>query len=57
MLGQKVTTLVDRVQLPGQYSIVWDGANSHGRPVATGVYFYRLTRGEDSESRKMILLK
>ncbi|MCK4606981.1 MAG: M6 family metalloprotease domain-containing protein, partial [candidate division Zixibacteria bacterium] len=57
MLGQRVTTLVDRVQLPGKYSVVWDGSNSHGQPVATGVYFYRLTRGDDSESRKMILLK
>ena len=57
MLGQRVTTLIDRVQLPGQYSVVWDGSNNLGQPVATGVYFYLLTRGDDSECRKMILLK
>ncbi|MEA3297081.1 MAG: T9SS type A sorting domain-containing protein, partial [candidate division Zixibacteria bacterium] len=57
MLGQKVITLVDKIQLPGQHSVVWYGTNSNDQPVSTGVYFYRLTRGDDSESKKMILLK
>ena len=57
LLGQKVATLVDEVQLPGTYSVVWDGTDGGSQQVATGVYFYRLGRGNDVESRKMILLK
>ncbi|MEW6050088.1 MAG: M6 family metalloprotease domain-containing protein [Candidatus Zixiibacteriota bacterium] len=57
LLGQKVVTLVDAVQPAGTYSVSWDGANQAGWKVASGVYFYRLTRGEESVSRKMLLLK
>lgn len=55
--GQLVRTLVDQVQAPGRYAIGWDGTDGKGRTVASGVYFYRLTSGERSETRKMILLK
>ncbi|RME21156.1 MAG: T9SS C-terminal target domain-containing protein, partial [Candidatus Zixiibacteriota bacterium] len=57
LLGRKVATLVDKVQSPGTYTVVWDGQDSSGKPVATGVYFYRLTHGTKSETRKMLLLK
>ena len=35
--GRKVTTLLDEVVRPGTYSIVWDGTDSGGRRVASGV--------------------
>ena len=57
MLGQKVKTLVDEVQLPGNYSVEWNSTNAAGKKVASGVYFYKLTRGNDTQARKMILLK
>jgi immune inhibitor A len=57
VLGQKVRTLVDRNEVPGQYSVLWDGYDDSGREVASGLYFYRLTRGDQNESKKMILLK
>jgi M6 family metalloprotease-like protein len=57
ILGQKVKTLVDRVQIPGTYVVSWDGTNSFGRPVASGVYFYRLARGDDSQTKKMVLVR
>lgn len=57
LLGQQVTTLVDKVQGPGDYEVVWDGSNADGKKVASGMYFYRLTRGERSEARKMMLVK
>ncbi|MCP4684743.1 MAG: M6 family metalloprotease domain-containing protein [bacterium] len=56
LLGQKVTTLVDKAQGPGTYEVTWDGRDGKGE-VASGVYFYRLTRGEINQSRKMMLLK
>jgi hypothetical protein len=57
VLGQKVATLVDRDEAPGQYTVIWDGRDDGGEPTASGVYFYRLTRGSHTATQKMILLK
>jgi predicted outer membrane repeat protein len=55
--GQTVRILVDERMIAGRKSIVWDGADSKGRRVASGAYFYKIEAGEYSSSRKMILLK
>ncbi len=57
LLGQHVKTLVDQVQVPGQYEVEWNGTDRTGQQVATGIYFYRLVRGDDAETRKMLFLK
>lgn len=57
ILGQTVTTLVDGWQPPGSYVARWDGQNSSGEAVASGVYLYRLRAGEYTSTRKMMLLK
>jgi hypothetical protein len=56
-LGQKLKTLVDENQVAGSYEVLWDGRNNEGIPVASGVYYYRLTTTDFVASRKMILLK
>ncbi len=38
-------------------AIYWDGRNRLGEPVASGVYFYTLTAGDYSATRKMLILK
>ncbi len=55
--GQHVRTLVDRDQSAGEYSIEFDGRDDRGVALASGVYFYRLRAGGDSQTRKMVLLK
>jgi len=35
----------------------WDGRNNAGEPVASGVYFYTLTAGDFSATRKMLIRK
>ena len=35
----------------------WDGKNTQGEPVASGVYFYTLTAGDFSATRKMLIRK
>jgi len=55
--GRLVTTLVDRMQQEGTYSVQWDGKDSRGQTLSSGVYFYRMEAGTFSSTRKMILLK
>ncbi|MCP4546893.1 MAG: T9SS type A sorting domain-containing protein [bacterium] len=55
--GRKVRTLVDGFQTPGQHKIVWQGDDDAGKPVVSGVYFYRLEGDDFRETRKMMLLK
>ncbi|MXV74054.1 T9SS type A sorting domain-containing protein [Candidatus Poribacteria bacterium] len=35
----------------------WDGRNAQGEPVASGVYFYILTAGDFTATRKMLITK
>lgn len=52
VLGRVVATLVDQRQGAGKYSVTFDG----GR-LPSGVYFYRLSSGDHTEIRKMMLVK
>ena len=55
--GRTVKVLADRPHEPGSYTVTWDGRDSSGRPLASGVYFYRLTAPGYVATRKMVLLK
>jgi len=57
VLGQKVRTLVDEVQPAGDHTVQWDGRDYQGRPVSTGIYFYRLQSGSHSNTKKLVLLR
>ena len=56
-LGQRIRTLVDEVQGPGRYVVVWDGRDEDGREVGVGVYFFRLSAGDFCKVEKGMLLK
>ena len=57
MLGQQVRVLVEGEQPPGWHQVVWNGRDQVGRPVASGIYLYRLETPQFSQTRKMILLR
>ena len=38
-------------------AVYWDGRNTNGESMASGVYFYRLQAGDYSQTRKMVILK
>lgn len=50
--GREVRSLVNEYKLAGYYKVELNGSD-----LASGVYFYRLTAGEFSETKRMILLK
>jgi len=55
--GQRVKEVVSGSFSAGKHSVVWNGDDASGHPVGSGVYFYRMTTGEYSAVRKMLLLK
>ena len=60
--GQIVRTLDVGHQIGAFYesrskAIYWDGRNEFGEGVASGVYFYHLSAGDYSATRKMLILK
>ncbi len=58
-LGQKVRQLLANKVMPGRtvHKVRWNGADDFGRPVASGVYFYRLDTKEKHAIRKMLLIQ
>ena len=60
--GTLIRTLALGHQPPGMYqtrsrAAYWDGRNEVGEPVASGVYFYTLTAGDFTATRKMLIRK
>jgi hypothetical protein len=55
--GKLVRALVDDVLDEGLKETTWDGTDSQGNPVSSGVYFYRLKAGKKVLTRKMVLLR
>jgi hypothetical protein len=52
ILGREVATLVNRSMLSGSHSVTFDAAQ-----LPSGVYFYTLTSGSASQTKKMVLMK
>ncbi|MCG3156135.1 MAG: hypothetical protein DKINENOH_02750 [bacterium] len=57
MLGQRVRTLVDRVQNAGEYQVSWDGRDETGRPCSAGVYFVKLQAGAQVQQQRLTVVK
>jgi uncharacterized repeat protein (TIGR01451 family) len=55
--GKLVRVLVNEMRRPNNYAVEWDGRNQAGQSVATGMYFYRITAGKFTQTKKMLLLK
>jgi hypothetical protein len=54
--GQEIRTLFDTFQTAGRKSTVWDGLDSRGQKVSSGLYFYRIEAGDFTAFKKMILV-
>lgn len=54
--GRRVRVLEDGTLDPGLHRMTWDGRDSRGVPVASGIYPYRLRVGDRTMTRKMVLI-
>ncbi|HEX04709.1 MAG TPA: T9SS type A sorting domain-containing protein [Bacteroidetes bacterium] len=57
VLGEEVVTLVDTRATGGKHSIVWNGRDSFGQPVSSGVYLSVLQAREHQIVNKMTMMK
>ena len=52
-----VATLLNAEQPEGSYTMEWNGKDTQGLTVPTGMYLIRMTAGEYTTSRKVMLMK
>jgi hypothetical protein len=57
ILGREVRSLVNGLQRPGVYRVIWDGKNNQGREVSSGIYLYQLRVGHYKQTKKLVLIK
>jgi len=57
ILGRCVRRMIDRDLPAGEHRLVFDSRSDNGNPLATGVYFYRLTTESFQKTKKMLLIK
>jgi hypothetical protein len=57
VLGARVRTLVDKFEQSGRHAVIWDTADDHHNPVASGIYFYRLVTENQIIQKKMMLVR
>lgn len=55
--GRVVNTLVDGTRPAGTHTLTWEGTDSNGKRVSSGVYFIKLETPEYSETKKIALLR
>lgn len=55
--GRFIRTLANEIKSSGTYELRWDGRNSRGAAVASGVYFCRMRVGDKMLGRKIVLLR
>lgn len=57
VLGQQTAVLVEEYKSTGLYTATWDGTDDYGAKVSSGIYYYRITSKDQSDCKKMVLLK
>jgi 1,4-alpha-glucan branching enzyme len=56
-LGREIAVLFRGQSEAGTHAMRWEGTDARGRRVSSGTYFYRLTAGTYTQTRKMALLR
>lgn len=57
ILGREIKSLVNEKLQPAFYTVQWNGDDSNGKKVSSGIYFYKLETEKFSETKKLTILK
>jgi len=57
VLGQKIRVLANGVKMAGTHKLRWNGIDESGQSASTGIYFYTLTDGTTTVTKKMAFMK
>ncbi|MCL5020159.1 MAG: T9SS type A sorting domain-containing protein, partial [Bacteroidetes bacterium] len=57
VLGREVAEIADQNYPAGYNEITWNGLNRNGEQASSGAYFYRITAGNWTKVKKMLMLK
>ncbi|PJA29532.1 MAG: peptidase S8, partial [candidate division Zixibacteria bacterium CG_4_9_14_3_um_filter_46_8] len=52
LMGERIATLAEGPMSAGEHSVIWDASG-----YSSGIYFYKLTAGEKTFTKRMTLLK
>jgi PKD repeat protein len=58
ILGRRIKVLInDDVQNPGDHYLNWDGTNSNGKIISSGIYILQIRANDFSDNKTMVLIK
>jgi hypothetical protein len=55
--GQKIKQLLNETMLTGKHAVIWNGTDSNGKSVSSGLYFAKIKQGNTHRIHKMMLMK
>ncbi len=55
--GQKIKQLLNETMLTGKHAVIWNGTDSNGKSVGSGLYFAKIKQGNTHRVHKMMLMK
>jgi hypothetical protein len=55
--GQKIRSFANNYNRAGYFQVAWDGKDTNGTSVGSGVYFYRMTAGKFTATKKMLMVQ
>ncbi|MBI3194562.1 MAG: T9SS type A sorting domain-containing protein [Ignavibacteriae bacterium] len=57
VLGEEVAILIDGLQVAGYRLQEWNATDNNGKPLSSGIYFYKMNAGSFSDTKKLMLLR
>jgi tetratricopeptide (TPR) repeat protein len=57
LLGREIAELVNEIKQAGSYNVLWNGKNSFGSEVSSGIYFYKIQLNDQAITKKMMLVR
>ena len=57
LTGRRVVLLADGRREAGRYTVAWDGRDSSGRTMPSGLYLVRIEAGDFKQTKKLLLVK